>query len=96
MDIQKTAIEEFKAGHGSVGTSAAQVDTSAIRAAKGVNIKADLTNGNNLYVGHDSGVSSSNGYLLDAGEEVFIQIDSLDKVWIIGGASSQGYSWLVV
>lgn len=96
MDIQKITVEEFKAGHGTIGTTAAKASTLAIRAVKGVKIKADLGNGNNVYVGHGSGVTSTNGYTLDAGEEVTIEVDSLDKVWVIGGVADQGYSWLVV
>lgn len=96
MDIQKVTVEEFKSGHGSVGTSAAQVSAHALRAVKCVKIKADLGNSDNVYVGYDNTVASSNGYQLDAGEEVIIEIDALNKVWVIGGAASQGYSWLVI
>jgi hypothetical protein len=49
-----------------------------------------------VYVGHGNGVSTTNGFQLDAGERVEIPIDSLDKVWVVGGAASQGYSWLVI
>ncbi len=96
MDIQKETVEEFKSGHGSVGTSAAQVSEHALRAVKGVKIKADLGNSDNVYVGYDDTVTNTNGYQLDAGEEVTIEIDALNKVWVYGGASSQGYSWLVI
>lgn len=96
MDIQKIVVEEFKAGHGTIGLTAAKASTLSLRAVKGVKIKADLTNANNVYVGHDNTVSSTNGYTLDAGEEVTVEIDSLDKVWVIGGAADQGYSWLVI
>jgi len=96
MDIQRVSVQEFKAGHGSVGTTAQKASTLALRAVKGVKIKADLGNTDNVYVGHDTNVTSSNGYQLDAGEEVTVEIDSLDKVWVIGGAAAQGYSWLAI
>lgn len=95
MDIQKTAVTEFKAGHGTIGLTAAAAGLGFV-AVKGVKIKADLANANNVYVGHDENVSASNGFVLDAGEEVFIEIDSLEKVWVIGGAADQGYSYLVI
>jgi hypothetical protein len=95
MDIQKTAVPEFKTGHGSVGTSAA-VAGPGFPCVKGVTIKADLANGNNVYVGHSDQVSASNGFVLDAGEDVFIEVDSLDKVWVIGGAAAQGYSYVAI
>ncbi len=87
---------EFAAGHGSVNQVAAQLSTLAIPAYKHVKVKADLTNSNNIYVGHSSAVSATNGFLLDAGEEVTIHVDRLNKIWVVGGADSQGYSWLVV
>lgn len=95
MDIQRVSVPEFKAGHGEVGTSAA-VAGPAFPCVKGVKIKADLANGNNVYVGHDEHVSASNGFVLDAGEEVFIEVDSLAKVWVFGGAASQGYSYVAI
>lgn len=94
MDIQKEAVEEFLTGHGTVGTTS-QVVGIARRTVKGVWIKADLGNADNVYVGHAQSVEA-NGYLLDAGESVFVPIDSLDKVWVYGGAASQGYSYLAV
>lgn len=98
MDIQKIAVNEFKTGHGTIGTSAAKAGP-AFTAVKGIKIKADLGNSNNVYVGFDGNVTNTGagqGFELDAGEEVFIEIDSLDKVWVIGGASSQGYSYVAI
>ena len=97
MDIQKIVVTEFKSGHGTIGTTAAQAGP-AFAAVKGIKIKADLSNSNNVYVGHSENVENTGdaqGYQLDAGEEVTIEIDSLDKVWVIGGAADQGYSYLV-
>jgi hypothetical protein len=95
MDIQKTTVSEFKTGHGTVGGTAA-VAGPAFRCIKGVTIKADLANGNNVYVGHDNSLSASNGFVLDAGEEVFIEVDSLASVWVFGGAADQGYSYVAI
>jgi len=98
MDIQKSATPEFKTGHGTVGTSAA-VAGPAFPCVKGVKIKADLLNTNNVYVGHSDKVTSAGaaqGFELDGGEDVFIEIDSLDKVWVIGGAADQGYSFVAI
>jgi hypothetical protein len=94
MEIQRISVPEFKAGHGTVGGTAAQAGP-AFPCLKGVKIKADLTNGNNVYVSHAEAVGAS-GFLLDAGEEVFIEVDSLDKVWVFGGAADQGYSYVAI
>lgn len=95
MDIQQVTVPEFKTGHGTVGTSAAKAGPAFI-CKKYVRIKADLSNGDNVYVGHDDKVTSSNGFVLDAGEYVDIPVDQLDKVWVIGGAASQGYSYVAI
>jgi len=94
MDIQKESVEEFFSGHDTVGT-ASQPAGIERRCVKGVWIKADLGNGDNVYVGHAES-TGANGIELDAGEDVFIPIDSLDKVWVYGGASSQGYSYVAI
>lgn len=92
MDVQKSSVEDFKTGHGIVCTSA-QAAGPGFPCAKGVTIKADLGNSDNVYVGHSAHVTASNGYKLGAGKQVFIPIDRLDKVFVIGGDSSQGFSY---
>ena len=92
---QRESVEEFKAGHGTVGVSS-QVLANPQDVVKYVVIKADLTNTNDVFVG-GSGVATSNGFRLDAGEATPpIHIDDLGKVYVVGGAAAQGYSWLAV
>jgi hypothetical protein len=95
MDIQQESVPEFKTGHGTVGTTAAKAGP-AFPCKKYARIKADLANGDFVYVGHADTVTSSNGFVLDAGEYVDIPVDSLDKVWVIGGAAAQGYSYVAI
>lgn len=92
------ALEEFQAGQGTVG--AASQPLAAVGAShtvlRYVVIKADLTNTNDVFVG-PNGVSAGSGFRLDAGEVTPpIPIDELSKVYVIGGAASQGYSWLAI
>lgn len=98
MDIEQITVQEFQFGHGVVGTAAQQITELSFRAKKYVKVKADLTNGNNVYVGGSTvaNTGDTQGYTLDAGEEVEIPIDYANKVWVIGGAADQGYSWLVI
>jgi hypothetical protein len=92
---RKESIEEFKSGHGTVGTTAQVLGNSQL-VTKYVVIKADLTNTNNVFVG-PSGVTATTGFLLDAGESTPpIQIDDVGKVFVIGDAAAQGYSWMAV
>jgi hypothetical protein len=95
VSIAKESVESFKVGQGSVGAAKAAITTANTPALKYVEIKADLTNTNNVFVG-DLNVTTANGYFLDAGEMVRIPIDNLDKIWVIADAAAQGFSWLVV
>lgn len=95
MNVERSSKAEFKAGAGTVGL-AAQAAGIKIPAAKSVTIKADKANTDTVYVGHDASVTAASGFALAAGELVEIAVDSLDKVFVIGGAASQKYSWLAV
>jgi hypothetical protein len=94
MEIGKEAVDKFYAGHDTVGTTVKAAGPD-FKAAKYIRIKADLANGDDIYVRPYAG-TGEDGIVLDAGEWIDIQVDSLDKVFVIGGAASQGYSWLVV
>lgn len=95
MEIQKETVPEFKTGHDTIGTTPAVAGVELL-ALKYVRIKADLGNSDNVYVGNTPSVSSENGFQLDAGEHVDIPVDSLAKVFVVGDAADQGFSYLVV
>jgi|TARA_E500000305_G_scaffold78952_1_gene64746 hypothetical protein len=58
----------------------------------GVRIKADSDNAEDVFVG-GSGVTASAGYVLGSDEEVFIDVDSLSKVFVLstGGGETLSY-----
>lgn len=95
MNIERSSKAEFRAGAGTVGLTA-QAAGIKMAAAKSVTIKADAANTDVVYVGHDASVTAATGFALAKGESVEIAVDSLDKVYVIGGAASQKYSWLAV
>lgn len=57
--------------------------------AYGINLKASATNTNLIYFGNTSAVSSSTGYGLDPGEEVFVKILNANKLYVISGSGTQ-------
>jgi len=95
VSIARESSDHFTTGHGVAGAAKSQVATAEMLVDKYVEIKADLANTNNVYVGI-ANVTTVIGYCLDAGELIRIPIDDLSKVWVIGGAAAQGYSWLAV
>ena len=66
---------------------------AATQAANGVTIKALAANTNPVYVGN-SGVTTSNGYELAAGEAVFLEVDDLAKVFVDVTTNGEGVSFL--
>jgi len=74
--------------------SAAQFNSGTSKVPKGVVIlKAATGNSNPCYVG-PSGVSSSNGFLLEAGDQVTLEIDDLNKLYLIGTAGTDYVHWM--
>ncbi len=71
-------------------TTAAQLtpNGSSIPATK-IHLLAAVGNSGNLFVGGNAGVSSTSGYLLDAGERIELEIEDINEVWVIGSAADQ-------
>jgi len=96
MLIDQVTASVFKAGNGSVGTAAQRVASLGAKACFYVLVRAAAANSGTIYVNDTAQVASTHGFHLAAGEEVKIQIDSIDKVWVIGSGADQAYSWLNV
>jgi len=96
VSIAREASEEFSTGHGSVGTTpVVRLASAEAPVEKYVEVKADLTNTDNIFVGIIT-VTITTGFLLDAGESVRIPINDLSKVYVVADAAAQGFSWLAV
>jgi hypothetical protein len=59
----------------------------------GVKIKALSANTGSIFVGNSS-VSSSNGFVLKASEEVFLEIDNLATVYLDSSVNGEGASYI--
>lgn len=71
-------------------SSATQVEgTTGFTCAYGINLKASATNTNLIYFGNTSAVSSTSGYGLDPGEEVFVKVINANKLYVISGSGTQ-------
>lgn len=70
-----------------VGTSSVQLTSLAV--TQGVTIKADDDNTDSIYVGVATGVTTSTGYRLKAGQSVFVGCSNANLQWVISGAASQ-------
>jgi hypothetical protein len=59
----------------------------------GVSVKALATNTNDIYVG-SSAVDDTNGYVLSAGEAVFVENGDLANIFIDADTNSEGVSFV--
>lgn len=82
-------------GQKTVTTAGTQEALASATTIESVTIKALAANTNNVYVG-DSSVSSSNGFVLDAGEAVSLDIADLATVYIDVDTNGEGVSYLAI
>ena len=97
---QPSSVKEFfTLNNVTVGTTSANVNivagvTPGIgELESGIRIKADAANAEAVYVG-PSPVGTTNGFKLSANEEVFIDIDAIDKVYLISAGGGETISFI--
>lgn len=73
------------------GTRVALATTQAL--SSGVTIKAKIGNTGSIYVG-GSGVTNSNGYILAAGDTVFVEVNDLATVYLDSSVNGEGASFI--
>ena len=86
-----TAIYNGQKTVAAAGTAEALAASQAL--ISGVHVKALIGNSDKAYVGN-SGVDSSNGYELDAGESVFLEIANLATVYVDVASNGDGVSYV--
>lgn len=78
-----TSVKGFIHGHHSVTTSGTTMGDQEL--SSGVRIKGDVS-GDPIFVGGPD-VSTENGYELANNEEVFIDVDSMNKVFVVSASA---------
>lgn len=90
---RETNPDGFYAANGTVGTTPAQASIGT-PVLKHVVVRANTGNSNTIKVAGSS-AGTATGFILAAGEtSPPIYVDDVNKVWLVGGAASQGYSWI--
>lgn len=88
------ALPTFYHGQKTVTTAGTEVVLAASQALlSGVAIKALHGNTGMIYVGGNP-VTSSTGFVLDAGESIFIEINNLASVYIDSSVNGEGVSFV--
>jgi hypothetical protein len=94
VNVAKESVSSWNAGNGSVGETPAQLSDTSFEVRKHVVIRADAGNSGTITVGPNAGGVSA-GFILAAGEQTPpIYVDDLSKVWLVGSASGQNYSFI--
>ena len=95
---QPSSVKNFFTGSVTVGTTANNLLGIGFAGTgdldSGVRIKADAANAETVFLGSSSGLTASNGFKLNANEEVFIDIDSLNKVYHISTGGGETLSFI--
>ena len=94
VEVDQVPFSSAPSGQTNVTTAGTRVSLGACTAILGVVIRAKLTKTGLIYVG-DSGVTSSNGYILDRGSAVSIGVDNLADIFIDSSVSGEGVSYLI-
>lgn len=72
--------------------NAVQLTSSDKDLKNGVIVQALSTNADSVYIG-DSGVTTSNGFELQAGQATSIAVDNINKLYL-AGTTGDGVCWL--
>lgn len=71
-------------------TAATGIYSSGFTCSRGVNLKSNYTNTQQIFVGVTSTVASTTGYPIDPGESLFLEVSNLNKLFAISGGGSTG------
>jgi len=82
-------------GKSSIGGTAVQLTSSTVDCRRGILVKAAGANTAKIYVG-ESGVTSSTGFELAAGEQVVLPVLTPSEVYVVGASGSQAASFVVI
>lgn len=90
-----SAVSTGPVSHGAktVTTSASALSSSTDRLVNGLTIKSVVGNAGVIYVGI-TGVTTSTGYPLAAGESVHVGATNPAEIFVIGSAGSQDARWI--
>jgi hypothetical protein len=82
-------------GYRDVPTSAAVLSTSSIRVKAGVHLKAPTTNTATVYIGTNAlATSAINGFPLDPGESLYLEIDNINKIFVVSSSDRQKINYI--
>lgn len=94
LPVTAAASASFGSGRATVATAGTRVQLAS-QACTSVTVKAGRDNSNTAYVG-GSGVTSANGYELDPGDTLTVDVSNTSLVWVDAAVSGDHvtYGWV--
>jgi hypothetical protein len=89
LSIAGSVPSTFKTSIVSVTSAAGLIDATGFTCSYGINLKAAASNTQLIYFGNTSGISSTNSYGLDPGEETFVKVNNTKLLYAITTAGTQ-------
>jgi len=71
-------------------TSPTTISAAGFTCTRGVNLKSNYTNTFQIFVGITSVIGTTNAYPIDPGENLFVEISNLNKLFALSGGGSTG------
>lgn len=89
-------LTAWETGGTSVGTSAVQIASGLTTGTKTISIKADGANNKQIHIGPNNSVSTANGYPLQAGDAVELEVNESTNIYAISSSGGQTVYWMAV
>ena len=89
LSIAGSVPSTIKSSRTSPTAAVSQMDATGFTCSYGINLKAAATNTNLVYFGNTSGISSTNSYGLDPGEEIFVKVNNTNVIYTVTGSGTQ-------
>lgn len=101
VKVFEDVAAQFVHGQKVIGATAGQLSTMDHPTMKGVQLRAHPDNTGLVYIGSHPGVTAdsavaTDGFPLEAGDQLFIPIDNVNKIFVVGSAADQGIFWLLI
>lgn len=98
--MSKFPSGEMTHGKKTIGTSTGQISTNSRLLVFGILIKADVNNAGIVYIGNrnlTAGTAhATDGMPLEAGDSIFLEFDSLHKVYLKASAADQKVFYMAI
>lgn len=89
VNTNLNGLINFQTSQYTIGTSSSQITVIPLSTRSSLSIKVITTSGNIIYVGNNSGVTTSTGYPLFNGDSLQLDLNSTQQIWLISNAASQ-------